>query len=50
MKVWGKDEEKKKKLLSLPIQRSTLGKRVNNAAQHTAWRLCGAIAMATPIF
>lgn len=32
----------------LPIEDSTHGKRVNNAALHTARRLCGAIAMATP--
>ncbi len=41
-----KAQERKKS--SLPIEDSTLGKRVNNAAPHTAWRLHGAIAMATP--
>lgn len=38
----------RKKVFSFPIEHSILGKRVNNAARHTAWRLCGAIAMATP--
>lgn len=37
-----------KKKKRLPIEDGTHGKRVNNAALHTAWRLCGAIAMATP--
>lgn len=37
-----------KKKSSFPIEDSSLGKRVNNAALHTAWRLYGAISMATP--
>lgn len=40
--------QEKEKSLSFSIEDSTLGKRVNNAAPHTAWRLHGAIAMATP--
>lgn len=43
--VGGGVRNKKKRL---PIEDSTHGERVNNAALHTAWRLCGAIAMATP--
>lgn len=38
----------KEKSLCFPIEDSSLGKRVNNAAPHTAWRLNGTIAMATP--
>lgn len=41
-------EREKKKVFWFPIEDSTLGKRVNNAAPHTAWRFHGAIAMATP--
>lgn len=40
--------QERKKSLSFAIEDSTLGKRVNNTALHTAWRLHGAIAMATP--
>lgn len=42
----GKGGEKKK--CSSPIEDSSRGKGVNNAAPHTARRLRGAIAMATP--
>lgn len=45
MKARGK---RKKVSFRFPIEDSTLGKRVNNAARHTAWRIHGDIAMATP--
>lgn len=53
MEIAGKERmkggEREKKKLSLSIEDTSLGKRVNNAALHLAWRLRGAIAMATPI-
>jgi len=42
------EEHKRKEKSSSPIEDGSLGKRVNNAAPHSAWRLHGAIAIATP--
>lgn len=41
-------QARRRKKSESPIEDSNLGKRVNNAALHTAWRLRGAITMATP--